>query len=74
MREQGQTAMSALSTTMTNMATAIEALKAAGLRDQVHIIVGGAPITKSYVDEIGAAGDARMPQAPVRLVKEVLAA
>ena len=50
-------AMSALlTTTMTNMQLAIEAIKEAGLRDQVRIVVGGAPITKSYVDEIGADG------------------
>jgi len=41
---------------MTNMQLAIEAIKEAGLRDQVRIVVGGAPITKSYVDEIGADG------------------
>ena len=68
-------AMSALlTTTMTNMQVAIEAIKAAGLRDQVRIIVGGAPITKSYADEIGADGYAEDASSAVRLVKEVLAA
>ena len=68
-------AMSALlTTTMTNMQLAIEAIKAAGLRDQVRIIVGGAPITKSYADEIGADGYAEDASSAVRLVKEVLAA
>jgi 5-methyltetrahydrofolate--homocysteine methyltransferase len=68
-------AMSALlTTTMTNMQVAIEAIKAAGLRDKVRIIVGGAPITKSYADEIGADGYAEDASSAVRLVKEVLAA
>jgi 5-methyltetrahydrofolate--homocysteine methyltransferase len=68
-------AMSALlTTTMTNMQVAIEAIKEAGLRDQVRIIVGGAPITKSYADEIGADGYAEDASSAVRLVKEVLAA
>jgi 5-methyltetrahydrofolate--homocysteine methyltransferase len=68
-------AMSALlTTTMTNMQLAIEAIKEAGLRDQVRIIVGGAPITKSYADEIGADGYAEDASSAVRLVKEVLAA
>jgi len=68
-------AMSALlTTTMTNMQTAIEAIKEAGLREQVRIIVGGAPITKSYADEIGADGYAEDASSAVRLVKEVLAA
>ena len=68
-------AMSALlTTTMTNMQLAIEAIKDAGLRDQVRIIVGGAPITKSYADEIGADGYAEDASSAVRLVKEVLAA
>ncbi len=68
-------AMSALlTTTMTNMASTIEAIKAAGLRDQVRIVVGGAPITKSYADEIGADGYAEDASGAVRMVKEVLAA
>jgi 5-methyltetrahydrofolate--homocysteine methyltransferase len=68
-------AMSALlTTTMTNMQTAIEAIKEAGLRDQVRIIIGGAPITKAYADEIGADGYAEDASSAVRLVKKVLAA
>ena len=67
-------AMSALlTTTMTNMQATIEALRDAGLRDQVRIIVGGAPITKTYADEIGADGYAEDASSAVRLVKEVLA-
>ena len=39
----------------------IEALKAAGLRDKVKVMVGGAPVTQSFADEIGA--DAYTPDA-----------
>jgi 5-methyltetrahydrofolate--homocysteine methyltransferase len=68
-------AMSALlTTTMTNMQSTIEAIQEAGFREQVRIIVGGAPITKSYADEIGADGYAEDASSAVRLVKEVLAA
>ena len=68
-------AMSALlTTTMTNMQRAIEAIEEAGLRDRVQVIVGGAPITKSYANEIGADGYAEDASSAVRLVKEVLAA
>jgi 5-methyltetrahydrofolate--homocysteine methyltransferase len=50
-------AMSALlTTTMVNMQTTIEALKEAGLRDLVNVIVGGAPVTYNYAKDIGADG------------------
>jgi 5-methyltetrahydrofolate--homocysteine methyltransferase len=50
-------AMSALlTTTMTAMKTTIDALKAAGVRDSIKTMVGGAPLTQSYADEIGADG------------------
>ena len=68
-------AMSALlTTTMTNMQATIEAITAAGLRDKVRIVVGGAPITKSYADEIGADGYAEDASGAVRMVAGVLAA
>jgi 5-methyltetrahydrofolate--homocysteine methyltransferase len=48
-------AMSALlTTTMLSMQLTIEALKAAGLRDLVKVMIGGAPVTQKYADEIGA--------------------
>jgi 5-methyltetrahydrofolate--homocysteine methyltransferase len=66
-------AMSALlTTTMTNMKTIVEAIRAAGLREQVHILVGGAPITKAYADEIGADGYATDASSAVRVVRQVL--
>jgi 5-methyltetrahydrofolate--homocysteine methyltransferase len=50
-------AMSALlTTTMPMMKTTIETITAEGLRDQVKIIVGGAPLTESYARQIGADG------------------
>lgn len=45
-----------LTTTMTNMPVVIEALKTAGLRDNVKVLIGGAPVTKAYADQIGADG------------------
>ena len=45
-----------LTTTMPNMKVTIEALKEAGVRDKVKVIIGGAPITQQYADEIGADG------------------
>jgi 5-methyltetrahydrofolate--homocysteine methyltransferase len=50
-------AMSALlTTTMTNMKTTIQALEEAGVRKSVKVMVGGAPLTQRYADEIGADG------------------
>ena len=45
-----------LTTTMTAMKTTIEAIKAAGLRRDVKILIGGAPISEAYANEIGADG------------------
>ena len=45
-----------LTTTMPSMKTTIEALKSAGVRQQVKVLIGGAPITQKYADEIGADG------------------
>jgi 5-methyltetrahydrofolate--homocysteine methyltransferase len=47
---------SLLTTTMTNMGVTIEALMKAGLRDQVKVLIGGAPVTRSFTEEIGADG------------------
>ena len=45
-----------LTTTMSNMPFTIEALKEAGLRNKVKVLVGGAPLTKAFADKIGADG------------------
>ena len=50
-----------LTTTMMNQKEVIDALKTAGLRDKVKVMVGGAPVTQSYAEEIGA--DAYTPDA-----------
>ena len=43
-----------LTTTMSNMAVTIEARKAAGVRDKVQVLIGGAPVTEEYAVKIGA--------------------
>ena len=43
-----------LTTTMPSMKTTIDALKDAGVRDRVKVMIGGAPITPNYAEEIGA--------------------
>ena len=43
-----------LTTTMVNQKATIDALRAAGLRDKVKVMVGGAPVTQAFADEIGA--------------------
>ena len=66
-------AMSALlTTTMTNMDRVVGAIQDAGLRDKVRIIVGGAPITQTYCDEIGADGYAKTASSAVRMVQHIL--
>lgn len=45
-----------LTTTMLQQKKLIEALKEAGLRDKVKVMVGGAPVTESFASEIGADG------------------
>ncbi|MBZ5514379.1 MAG: corrinoid protein [Acidobacteriia bacterium] len=56
-RKVNMVALSALlTTTMPGMKTVIEELKKAGVREQVKVIVGGAPVTQRFADEIGADG------------------
>jgi methanogenic corrinoid protein MtbC1 len=67
-------AMSALlTTTMPAMKTTIDAFKQAGVREQVKILIGGAPITQKYADEIGADGYSDNAPAAVALAKKTLA-
>jgi len=66
-------AMSALlTTTMPNMKNTIEALKEAGLREQVKVMIGGAPVTQSYADQIGADGFAEDASRAVAKAKNLL--
>ena len=67
-------AMSALlTTTMPKMKETIHALQAAGLRQDVKVIVGGAPLTAEYAKEIGADGYAADASRAVASVKSLLA-
>ncbi len=61
-----------LTTTMLNMKTTIEAIGSAGLRSKVKIIVGGAPVSQKFADEIGADGYAQNAVRAVDKVKEML--
>jgi len=61
-----------LTTTMPNMKATIEALKDAGLRDKVKVLVGGAPLTPKYAEEIGADGYAADASRAVALAKSLI--
>jgi len=66
-------ALSALLTvTMPAMRTTIEALAAAGLRDRVKVMVGGAPVTRQFADEVGADGFSDNASAAVALARELM--
>ncbi len=66
-------AMSALlTTTMPSMKTTIEALKQAGIRDKVKVLIGGAPITQKYADEIGADGYSENAVGAVALARKAV--
>ncbi len=61
-----------LTTTMVEMKNTINALKEAGLRDGVKIVVGGAPVTQAFADEIGADGYAYDSPGAAQKCKELL--
>jgi len=66
-------AMSALlTTTMPSMKKTIEALKQAGVRSNFKVMIGGAPVTQGYADEIGADGFAPDAASAVDKAKELL--
>ncbi len=66
-------AMSALlTTTMPKMKETMEAMEKAGIRDQVKVLVGGAPVTENYADEIGADGYGYDAGSAVRIAKEYM--
>ncbi len=62
-----------LTTTMTSMKTIIDALSEAGCRDKVRVIVGGAPLTQNFADEIGADGYAADAATAVDILDNLLA-
>ncbi len=65
-------AMSALlTTTMTQMKAVVKALEEAGIRKKTRVIIGGAPITQQYADEIGADGYSDNASAAVALARRL---
>ena len=62
-----------LTTTMGYMKEVIEALEKAGIRDQVKVMVGGAPVTQGFADEIGADGYSDNANSAVTVAKQLLA-
>jgi methylmalonyl-CoA mutase cobalamin-binding domain/chain len=66
-------AMSALlTTTMPGMKTTLEAIERAGLRDSVKVMIGGAPVTQRFADEIGADGFSDNASGAVRVARELV--
>jgi len=63
-----------LTTTMPSMKMTLDALTAAGLRNHVKVIVGGAPVTEAYAQQIEADGFALDASRAVNMVKELLTA
>ena len=63
-----------LTTTMVGQKTVIEALADLGLRPQVKVMVGGAPVTKSWAEEIGADGFSEDAMGAVALAKKLVGA
>jgi methylmalonyl-CoA mutase cobalamin-binding domain/chain len=61
-----------LTTTMPMFKANINALTKAGLRDEVIVMVGGAPVTQEYADAVGADGYAADASAAVKRAKELL--
>jgi 5-methyltetrahydrofolate--homocysteine methyltransferase len=61
-----------LTVTMPAMKTTIEALKTAGVRDRVKVLVGGAPVTEQWAQEIGADGYGANAAAAVPLARRVM--
>jgi 5-methyltetrahydrofolate--homocysteine methyltransferase len=62
-----------LTTTMPGMPGTIEALKQAGIRDRVKVMVGGAPVTQQYANQIGADGYADSASTAVVLARNLIA-
>ena len=63
-----------LTTTMGYMKEVIDALKEAGLRDQVKVMVGGAPVSQAFANEIGADGYSDNANTAVAVAKELMKA
>jgi len=61
-----------LTTTMTGMKNTVEAIRVAGLADKIKTMIGGAPVTQKYADEIGAHGYSPDAASAVEKAKELL--
>jgi 5-methyltetrahydrofolate--homocysteine methyltransferase len=61
-----------LSTTMQNMRDTVTSLESEGIRDTVKVLVGGAPVTGEFAEEIGADGFAPDANSAVRTAKQLL--
>jgi 5-methyltetrahydrofolate--homocysteine methyltransferase len=61
-----------LTTTMMSMEVTIKALEESGLRQNVKVLVGGAPVTQAFADEIGADGFGKSASEAVDRIKEAL--
>jgi 5-methyltetrahydrofolate--homocysteine methyltransferase len=61
-----------LTTTMSNMQNTLKALQAAGMRDQVKVMIGGAPVTDAYARQIGADAYASDASSAVRMVRQLI--
>jgi len=61
-----------LTTTMRNQKSVVEALEKEALRPQVKVMVGGAPVTRRWADEIGADGYAKDAKSAVTLAHELM--
>lgn len=61
-----------LTTTMKNQKTVIEVLEREGLRSQVKIMVGGAPVTRQWAEQIGADGYAKDAMSAVALARSLM--
>ncbi len=62
-----------LTTTMSSMEGTIQALKAAGLRDKVKVMIGGAPVTQEYANRIGADAFAPDASSATRVARQLVA-
>ena len=63
-----------LTTTMPSMSGTVKALQEAGVRDQVKVMIGGAPVTDGFARQIGADGYSPDASSAVRLAKSLVAA
>jgi 5-methyltetrahydrofolate--homocysteine methyltransferase len=62
-----------LTTTMANMKATVDALKTAGLYGKVKVLIGGAPVTQAYAEQIGAHGFAADASAAANLARSLMA-